>query len=145
VIEKACRWFASCSYVGFLPGPSGTWGSALACILIYFFPVLCNPVVVACFTVAGIFASEKSRGEKKDPGFVVIDEWAGMAVTMIGRPLTVPWLFAGFILFRLFDILKPYPIRKAEQLPGGFGIVIDDVLAGVASNVVLMLAGMVIR
>ena len=141
--NRVLLWFATCGYVGYMPVAPGTWASLLACILFYFFPVLTNPIVIVPFVAVGVFASEKVRGEAKDPGFIVIDEFVGMAITMAYRPLTIGYLAAGFILFRLFDILKPYPIRKLEQLPGGYGIMADDVLAGVAGNVVLLLWGMI--
>ncbi len=67
---------------------------------------------------------------RKDPQFVVIDEVAGQLITLVGAPLAWKSLLAGFILFRVFDILKPFPIRTLEQLPEGTGIVIDDVGAG---------------
>jgi phosphatidylglycerophosphatase A len=75
-----------------------------------------------------------------DPGFVVIDEAAGLYVTMIAMPIT-PWTIAGaFFLFRLFDILKPPPAARAERLPGGLGIVLDDLIAGIYANLALRAA-----
>jgi len=75
---------------------------------------------------------------QKDPGCIVIDEYAGMLVTFLGIQFT--WVSAvfGFFIFRFFDILKPVPIRTLEKkLPGGAGVVLDDVLAGVFSNIAL--------
>lgn len=68
---------------------------------------------------------------RKDPSLVVIDEVAGMWLSMIGWPLTWGWLAAGFLLFRLFDVWKPFPIRRVEAWPGGWGVMADDVLAAV--------------
>lgn len=75
----------------------------------------------------------------KDPQFVVIDETAGQLITLIGAPLSWKSFLAGFILFRVFDILKPPPVRQLEKLPEGTGIVVDDVAAGVYGWVVLRL------
>ena len=75
---------------------------------------------------------------KKDSGLIVIDEMAGFLVTLYGIPLTGVSLLVGFLLFRLMDITKPFPIRRLEKaLPSGWGIVGDDVLAGVYANVAL--------
>jgi phosphatidylglycerophosphatase A len=135
--ERISRWFATCSYVGYLPFAPGTWGSLLGCIFVYFFPSLINPLVIAFIAIAAVVTSERARGDKKDPGHIVIDEFVGVLVTMAGHELTILALFEGFILFRAFDILKPYPIRKVERLPGGLGIVADDVLAGIFASALL--------
>lgn len=73
----------------------------------------------------------------KDPQFVVIDETAGQLITLIAAPLSWKSFLAGFILFRVFDILKPPPVRQLEKLPEGTGIVVDDVAAGVYGWIVL--------
>lgn len=75
----------------------------------------------------------------KDPGQIVVDEIAGYLVTVAFLPAGWKTLAAGFVLFRLFDITKPPPCRRAERLPGGYGIVTDDLLAGLYSNVVLQI------
>ena len=75
----------------------------------------------------------------KDPQFVVIDETAGQLITLIGAPLSWKSFLAGFILFRVFDIWKPPPVRQLEKLPEGTGIVVDDVAAGVYGWIVLRL------
>jgi len=82
-----------------------------------------------------------ARGDQADPGFVVIDEFAGMLVAMAGHAVTFRNLFIGFILFRAFDILKPYPVRKLERLPGAYGIIADDVLAGILASAALFIIG----
>jgi len=74
-----------------------------------------------------------------DPGFVVIDEVAGQMIAMIGVPLGWKYLLASFILFRGFDIVKPFPLRRLERLPGGTGIMMDDVGAGVYVLVLLQI------
>ena len=137
--SRLSEWFATCSYVGYLPFFPGTWGSLLACIILYFVPGSGNPIMVILLAVAGTVTAERARGAEKDPGRVVIDEYVGILVAMTAHNLTMWSLIKGFILFRAFDILKPYPIRKLERLPGGCGIMADDVLAGVFANVVLFL------
>jgi len=76
--------------------------------------------------------------KRKDPGCIVVDEIAGMVVTLIGLPFNIATAVTGFILFRILDILKPFPIRVLDQrLPGGLGIVADDVVAGIFSNIII--------
>ena len=142
--DRICQWFATCCYVGYLPFAPGTWASLLAGILLYFFPFFHSLAVILFFAVAGLAAAEGARGELADPGYVVIDEFVGMLVTMAGHGLTLWNLSIGFILFRAFDILKPYPVRKVERLPGACGIIADDVLAGIFASVVLFAMGRLI-
>lgn len=139
--NRISEWFATCSCVGYLPLVPGTWGSLLACVVLYFLPQSGNPVIAVLFAVAGTVTAERARGAEEDPGRIVIDEYVGILVTMMGHQATIWNLVKGFILFRAFDILKPYPIRKLERLPGGYGIMADDVLAGVFSNIILFLVG----
>lgn len=79
--------------------------------------------------------------KKKDAAEIVIDEIAGLMVTFIGLPFTLKTVIAGFIIFRTFDILKPFPIRLLEKkIAGGPGVVLDDVLAGLYANLIIRLA-----
>jgi phosphatidylglycerophosphatase A len=121
------------------PGP-GTWGSAVAVLLwsavAYAIPPPLRTgvaiVLAALVMLIGIPAAtlvSRSSG-LKDPQFVVIDEVAGQLVTLVAVPLAWKTFLAGFILFRVFDILKPPPVRQLEALPAGAGIVFDDVAAG---------------
>jgi phosphatidylglycerophosphatase A len=91
-------------------------------------------LIVICIWAADRHAADIGL---KDPSVVVCDEIAGMAVAAAFLPLTAATLLAAFLLFRFFDVLKPPPIRQAEQLPGGLGIVADDLLAGLVANLVL--------
>ncbi len=141
--DKVCEWYATCSYVGYIPFAPGTWGSLLACFILYFYPSLANPFIILLIGVAGVVASERARGREPDPGYVVIDEFVGMLITMCGHGPTLWGLTKGFILFRAFDILKPYPIRRLERLPGGYGIMADDILAGIFANAVLFLGRLI--
>jgi len=93
-------------------------------------------------TVAGVAASgrvERLVGEK-DPGRIVIDEVAGMILSVLVLPLTPAVLLAAFLLFRLFDVVKPFPADRAQSLPGGFGVMGDDLIAG--AYVLALLVGM---
>jgi phosphatidylglycerophosphatase A len=130
------------------PGP-GTWGS-LATVLLWWLlashiPLAMRiPVIIVLIVIVvaiGIPAATlEARGcGKKDPQHVVIDEVAGQLVTLLACPIVWQALLAGFILFRVFDILKPPPIRSLEKLPEGTGIVVDDLGAGVYGLIVLQL------
>ncbi len=121
------------------PGP-GSWGSAVTVLLWAglahaLAPALRTPIAIAlaiAVTLIGIAASTQvARGSGiKDPQFVVIDEVAGQLVALIAVPLAWKSFLAGFILFRVFDIVKPPPVRQLEALPEGAGIVLDDIAAG---------------
>lgn len=130
------------------PGP-GTWGSASAVLLwaaiAYNLPATVRTpavVMLAIFvTLIGIpAATQVSRASgRKDPQFVVIDEVAGQLIALIAVPLAWKTFLAGFILFRVFDILKPPPVRQLERLPEGTGIVLDDVAAGIYALIIMQL------
>jgi len=121
------------------PGP-GTWASAATVVLWWILskgiPVALQPLTVALLALLAIgigvpAATRVARASgSKDPQFVVIDEVAGQLIALIAAPITWKCLLAGFILFRGFDIVKPPPVRNLERLPEGFGIVLDDVGAG---------------
>ena len=130
------------------PGP-GTWASAVTtflwALLAHSLPHTSQiPCVIAlsmAVTLIGIpAASQVARASgKKDPSFVVIDEVAGQLIALIALPLAWKTFLAGFILFRVFDILKPPPVRQLERLPEGTGIVLDDVAAGLYALAVVQL------
>ena len=82
--------------------------------------------------------------KKEDPGKIVIDEVLGQWVTLLGAPaFSLPSLVAGFLLFRIFDIWKPWPVRRFEALPGGYGIVADDLVAGICAALILYIGFLV--
>ena len=145
VVEKKTKWawsLATFFGAGYLkPGP-GTYGSIAALLLWYaaahaFHPA---PTVLALATLfaallltdLGIRASTvvARESDRKDPGFVVIDEVAGQLIALILMPADPAHAALALLLFRLFDIFKPWPIRKLEALPEGTGIMLDDVAAG---------------
>jgi phosphatidylglycerophosphatase A len=103
-----------------------------------------TPVLIALaaiITLVGIPAATlvSRAAAKKDPSIVVIDEVAGQLISLVAVPLAWKTFLAGFILFRVFDILKPPPVRQLERLPEGSGIVLDDVAAGIYSLAVMQL------
>jgi|SRR5208282_640363 len=130
------------------PGP-GTWGSAATVLLWaaashFLNPNFRTPGAIALaflITLIGIpAATQVARASAiKDPQFVVIDEVAGQLIALIAVPFTWKTFLAAFILFRVFDILKPPPVRQPEKLPEGTGIVLDDVAAGMLALVVMQL------
>ena len=135
-LRSLAKFIASFGYVGLLPGAPGTYGSlAAVAVWWYFVPADNLPVqiiMVISATVVGLWAAqmmEQSTGDK-DPGWIVIDEVAGMWLALLGGVFNL-WNFAvAFMLFRLFDILKPGPISRLQGLRGGIGVMADDIAAG---------------
>ena len=129
--------------LGYAPVASGTVASAAAAILWWYAapPTLAGQWLAgAFFTVLGIWASDlvAKRMKDDDPSIVVIDEVAGMWLALAGAPRTLPVVLAAFGLFRLFDIGKWTPMKQLERLHGGFGIMLDDVAAGLISRAILI-------
>ncbi|HHI98214.1 MAG TPA: phosphatidylglycerophosphatase A [Thermodesulfatator atlanticus] len=129
--------------LGRLPKAPGTWAS-LGLVLVFagvsrFLPPVLQSVLAVILFLVGIWSAERyaAAQEEKDPKEIVIDEITGQWLTLAGFEATVANLALGFILFRLFDIFKPLPIRLGEKLPGGLGIMMDDVLAGIAARFTL--------
>jgi len=140
--------------VGYLPWMPGTWTS-LAAVFIWW-PLVGKPwllllALTALFFVAVHLCTEVEKMDGvKDPPYASIDELLGMGVALLFLPSPDPNLkpyFAvmAFILFRLFDIWKPYPIRRIENLPGGWGIMTDDLVAGLYANFFLQVGAFVVR
>ena len=156
--DRLAYLFATGLGAGFMPVAPGTAGAAEGVAI--FFAVVAlrldhGPLVftliilnVALF-LAGVWSS--SRACKitglEDPRIVVIDEVSGQLIALtplaLSQTFSITMVIIGFLLFRLFDIFKPYPIRKLERLPGGFGVMADDVLAGVYAAVLLWLGHLV--
>ena len=137
--KKITEIIASCFYIGYIPGAPGTYGSLFAVLLISQFNFLTKNISVVIFIIFGLIFStlmEKQTG-KKDDQRIVIDEFVGMLITFYFVKPNFAYLIIGFILFRLYDIYKPYPIKKIQNLPSGWGIMLDDILAGVYARIVL--------
>jgi phosphatidylglycerophosphatase A len=126
---------------GYLPMAPGTWGSIVGLLLWMVLPAALwsQLLAIAAVTALGVWSASVAERHfgRTDPGQVVIDEVAGVFVTMLLNP--VGWIGAvlGFLLFRAADILKPFPARRFERLPGGLGIMADDLMAGVYANLLL--------
>ena len=134
---RLIMFIATGAYTGYLPKAPGTWGTLVALplnLLLLLLPGQGYAISLAVILVLAVYtagAAEKIL-DRKDPGAIVIDEIIGMLITLICAPANpVVWLMA-FLLFRLFDILKPWPVSWADRhLNGGLGIVMDDLLAGI--------------
>jgi phosphatidylglycerophosphatase A len=134
---------ASFGYVGFFPIAPGTAGSLAALALFAFIRWIGVPsielfAIVAVFAI-GVWAAqgtERALG-RKDPGIVVIDEVLGMLMTLALLPLSLMGIALGFLLFRVLDVIKPYPAAQLEHLHGGLGIMADDAVAGLYAHVAL--------
>jgi phosphatidylglycerophosphatase A len=141
-------FIATFGYVGYFPIAPGTAGS-LAALALYALvrwaglPAVELVTIVAVFAIGVWAATGTERAlARKDPGPVVIDEVLGMLITLALLPLS-PWgIVAGFLIFRLFDVIKPFPAGRLEHLPGGLGIMADDAMAGVYAHLVLRIAVM---
>ena len=132
-------------FIGYVPGAPGTFGTLLGlpiCYLLSGFQIGLSVIIVAVFiglSVALASAAEKILSQK-DPAQIVIDEIAGILVTFVGIPFNLQTAVLGFIIFRVFDILKPPPIRWLDAtVSGGSGVVVDDVVAGIYANLILRL------
>lgn len=144
-MNQVALFIASFAYVGFFPIAPGTAGSLAALALFAFVRWIGLPAfelaMILAVLIVGIWAAngaERALG-RKDPGPVVIDEVLGMLITLALLPVSLGGVLLGFLLFRLFDVVKPYPAGRLEHLPGGYGIMLDDAMAGVYSYLVLRL------
>ncbi len=125
---------------GFLPIAPGTWGAAAAAIIYYYFlyylPLWAITATIAATYALGTIAADSFdlRRGTKDNGSIVIDEFVGQWITLLAAPHTLICTAAGFFIFRIFDILKPPPIRLIEKrIRGGHGVMADDAVAGIYS------------
>jgi phosphatidylglycerophosphatase A len=145
VVATGARWLATAFGSGYAPLAPGTAGSAVGLLL--FWPLAGLGVTwqigaALVLFVVGTFAAGRVAREvgSKDPGLVVVDEVVGMWVTLTGVPLGPMTAALGFLLFRAADVVKPWPARDLERLPGGWGIMADDVAAGVYAQLLLRVA-----
>jgi len=143
ILKDPVHFFAFGFGAGLLPKAPGTAGTLVA-IPIVMLVAACGWQVHALFAAVAVLvgiplcgASARRLGVHDHPG-IVWDEIAGYLITMLAVPATWQWLIAGFVLFRFFDILKPWPIREADHsLTGGLGIMLDDVIAGLFAGAIL--------
>ena len=141
VFDRLALLIATGLGAGYSPIAPGTAGSAVAILILWLIPFsragliafLVGVVVVG--TWAAHVAERRLGG--KDPGAIVIDEVAGMTLSVVAFPLTPAVLLAGFVLFRVFDVVKPPPAHASQRLAGGVGVMIDDLIAGIYALAVL--------
>ena len=137
--------FATFFYTGFFPFAPATFATLVFLLVYVLVPggdwlttwTIFLPTLI--LSVPASTAVERTHG--KDPHCVVIDEIVGMQIVLLGATPTLAGVATAFILFRIFDVWKPFPIDRLQSLPGGWGIVADDVLAGLYARIVLVLAG----
>lgn len=136
---------ASGGGAGYFPFASGTVGSLVAAYFVWISRGISTGVLIGiavALLVIGVWAAGQTCQilKKKDASQIVMDEIVGMLITMIGIPVTPYWLLIGFFLFRLLDIVKPSPAKYFdEKVPGGWGVMMDDVIAGIYGNIILQL------
>jgi phosphatidylglycerophosphatase A len=149
-MRRFAVFVCSFGYIGFFPIAPGTVGSA-AGVLLYVacrylaIPYFELPLIVALF-VAGVVLTKPCEEDLNciDPGPVVIDEVMGMLITLFMIPVGWGGLLLGFLLFRVLDVLKPFPARRLEDLAGGYGVMCDDAMAAVYGNLLLRGAAYVV-
>ena len=128
---------------GYIPIAPGTVGSIIGLLVFWlikdYASFTIEMFVAAALFFAGVWASTivEQVLERHDPGVVIVDEVVGMLVALMLLPSTITVIFLAFLLFRVFDIIKPYPARWCEQLSRGWGIMMDDVVAGLYVNVLI--------
>lgn len=141
--RKWIIWIASGGYCGFFPFAPGTIGSVAALPFAFLLSGLSTAaacIALILFSGMAMWVADQAESISgcSDPGFIVIDEIAGMLFTLLGLPFGLRIVLAGFILFRIMDVIKPFPIGYLEsKIPGGAGVVIDDVVAGILCNGIL--------
>ena len=141
--ESAVAFLATGCYIGNVPFAPGTFGSQIGLPLGFILSGIALPAAILClalFILLAVWIADAAEKilKQNDPGCIVIDEIAGMMVTLIGLPFNLSTAVIGFILFRILDILKPFPIRSLDKrLSGGLGVVADDVVAGIIANLLL--------
>ena len=125
--------------VSFAPGTIGTLVGVVICLLCLPLPWPMRLLIVIALSALSIYVAGRAEKiyQKKDDQRIVIDEIIGFQITMLPVAITILHLCVGFVLFRIFDILKPFPINNLQRLPGGWGVVIDDVAAGIYVGVIL--------
>jgi phosphatidylglycerophosphatase A len=140
-MKSIVRLLATGFYTGEFPIISGTWGTLPGLIIcIFFFDVsliyqVLMAVVATILSIVLASLAEKDFGHDAKP--IVIDEVAGMLVTLVFVPRVWYYYLLGFVFFRAMDVLKPFPARQAESLPSGWGVTIDDIVAGIYANLLL--------
>ena len=148
-MSRLALLIATVGYVGLAPVAPGTWGSAVGVCLLLLVRLTgwagAEALLLGAVLVVGVWAATvvERRYGRPDPGAIVIDEIAGMLIALLWVPVAWPGLVVGFLAFRGFDIVKPFPARLAERLPAGWGVMADDVVAGFYAYVTVRVAAAV--
>jgi phosphatidylglycerophosphatase A len=134
ITDRLALAVATVGGVGYSPLVPGTAGSLIAVAILWLVP-FSRLGLIAYFiivTLVGVWAAHRAEGllGGKDPGAIVVDEVAGMTLSVLGLPLTPAVLAVAFVLFRVFDVVKPPPARGSQSLRGGVGVMVDDLIAG---------------
>jgi phosphatidylglycerophosphatase A len=143
-------FIATCGYIGYVPVAPGTFGSAVGLALFGLIrwsgSTAIELGVIVLLLALGVWSGNVAERHFRqvDPGPVVLDEVAGMLITLALIPVTVSGAIVGFLIFRLFDVIKPWPANRLEALPGGLGMMADDAMAAVYGNIAmrLLIAGL---
>jgi len=142
-VQTLFKYIATLGFIGYLPAAPGTFGSAAGFFLLLFLQPDDTSLLIFTISVFITGAYTAHQTEKllgKDSSHIVIDELCGYFISTLFMPRNISYLLAAFFLFRLFDILKPPPVNHVERaVPGGAGVMLDDVLAGVYANICLQL------
>ena len=142
-LQTLYKYIATLGFIGYMPYAPGTAGTAaglLFVLLLKIDDINLSIVTIFIFFIGTLTAHYAEKQLGKDSTHIVIDELCGYMISVIFIPKSIGYLIAAFILFRIFDIFKPPPIRAIERnVPGGAGIMLDDVLAGIYANVCLQL------
>lgn len=142
---RISEWIASCFKVGYLPLAPGTWGSIFAILLWWVFLkdlstfIFCIIIVFLFFTGIVVSNTIINHNQDNDPSYVIIDELVGQWIALLIIPDGYYNILIIFVLFRFFDIIKPWPIRYFEQLPKGLGVMSDDVVAGLFTLILIQI------
>lgn len=146
MLRKLNLFMATGFCVGYLPCVPGTFGTAVGTAMFAggFFllkedVLIANVIFFVLMLIPSMLIAGKAEGyfRKKDAQQIVIDEIMGYSISVLFHPFSLPLALSAFVLFRIFDIIKPFPISKLQNLPGGIGVVADDLLAGVFTNICL--------
>ncbi len=147
---KFSEYISTLFGIGYFPKAPGTAGTLFAAIVYFILPdqwfyswqnsIFALIVILICSIISVFFISKAEIGLGHDNGKIVLDEFWGYFIAVLFLPKTLPVIIAAFVLFRIFDILKPEPVDVLQKLPGGWGVMADDIMAGVYSNLILQLA-----
>ena len=142
-MNKIAHFISSICYIGYFPVASGTFASFVALLIWWFFVTNINVqlIIIISITLFGTYTSylTEKQYNSKDPSFIVVDEFAGMFISLFLIPKKIYLYILAFILFRIFDIIKPSYIDTVQKYKYGIGVMADDILAGILSCLIVHL------